>query len=166
MEGPVCYKVKKKAMRMNRGKKIDRNSEWWQVCECLNQSLWNTYSTYFSPSLWTSVTYMCLCRGDVWLGLLLRLCNVSVWCICLQGFRNRGSQIVRGKVMRMSGDAGEPGYRLLNLQGWCLPLCVFVFVVKEHCSQNDLCTAVIYLPGPSERKPVSGCGGFNRGLSS
>lgn len=25
---------------------------------------------------------------------------------------------------------------------------VFAFVVKEHCSQNDLCPAGVYLPGP------------------
>lgn len=54
-------------------------------------------------------------RGDIWLSLLLMLCSVSVWCTCLQSLRNGGSQIVRGKVMRMSEDARECGHRLLNL---------------------------------------------------
>lgn len=44
-------------------------------------------------------------------------------------------------------------------------VCVFAFVVKERCSQNDLCPAVIYLPGPF-REETSGCGGINRDLSS
>lgn len=42
----------------------------------------------------------------------------------------------------------------LCVRSQCVSECVFAFVVKERSSQNDLCPAVIYLPGPSERKPM------------
>lgn len=35
---------------------------------------------------------------------------------------------------------------------------VFAFVVEERCSQNDLCPAVIYLPGLLEGKPLGVAG--------
>ena len=71
---------------------------------------------------------------------------------------------------RKSDCAGEGDE---NVRGWetewvqavqrvglmcvCAHACVcvlFAFVVKESSSQNDLCPAVIYLLGPSEKKPV------------
>lgn len=35
-----------------------------------------------------------------------------------------------------------------------MPVCAFALAFNESCSQNNLCPAVIYFPGPSERKPV------------
>lgn len=52
---------------------------------------------------------VCVYRGDIWLGSLLGLCNVSIWCVCLSGLQNGGSQIVRGKVMSTSSDERESG---------------------------------------------------------
>lgn len=65
---------------------------------------------------------------------------------------------MRGKVMRMLGG-WEQAIELARLMLTVfvhtrLCVCAFEFVVKEHCSQIDLCPAFIYLKGPSERKPV------------
>lgn len=53
-----------------------------QICGCLNQSLGSTY-IFFSPIV--DKCDKCVCRGDIWPGSPIGLCNVSVWCVCLQG---------------------------------------------------------------------------------
>lgn len=58
----------------------------------------------------------CVRRGSIWLRSVVGLCNVSIWRVCLQGLWNGGSQIVRGKVMRMSEDGKQSGYKPYGLQ--------------------------------------------------
>lgn len=79
-----------------------------QIYERSNQRLCSSYISF--PSVWRMCqVHVCVYRGDIWLGSLLGLCNVSIWCVCLSGLQNGGSQIVRGKVMSTSSDERESG---------------------------------------------------------